>query len=106
MEYIQVNALQNNFTLDESGAKIYSSVSTHSFGCSRQRQDGLHECVIADLNPTILVRVDVPERLGQLLDHDARPHKAVEGDTRNRTMSNNGGSGFNVYPNRVAQSKM
>lgn len=41
----------------------------------------LHEALIPNLDPPIAVRVEPPERLGELLDDDARAHEAVERDS-------------------------
>ena len=57
-------------------------------GISRQTEDGVHELVVVDLHPAVAVRVELLERLGDLLDDDARAHEAVEGDAwRGRAVS-------------------
>ena len=52
---------------------------------SRQAQHDLHEPIIVDLNPPIAVGVATLERLGDLLDHDARTDESVKRDARERS---------------------
>ena len=40
----------------------------------------MHELLVVDLHPAVAVGVELLERLGDLLDHDARAHKAVKRD--------------------------
>ena len=40
----------------------------------------MHELLVVDLHPSVAVGVELLEGLGDLLDHDARAHKAVERD--------------------------
>ena len=47
---------------------------------SRQAQHGVHELLVVDLHPSVAVRVELLERLRDLLDDDARAHEAVERD--------------------------
>jgi hypothetical protein len=52
---------------------------------SRQAQHDLQEPIIVDLNPPIAVGVVTLERLGDLLDHDARAYEPVKRDPRERS---------------------
>ena len=47
-------------------------------------ENGAHELVVVDLNPSIPVGVEPLEGLRQSLDHDARANEAVEGDSWGR----------------------
>ena len=47
---------------------------------SGQHQDSLHELIIVDLYPTIVVRVEIGKRFGYLLHYYARAHEAIERD--------------------------
>lgn len=48
---------------------------------SRQRQNRLQKLLVVDLDPTIAVRVELGERLGDLLHDDARAHEAIKRDS-------------------------
>ena len=47
----------------------------------RCAENGAHELVVVDLNPSIAVGVEPLERLRQGLDDDTCAHEAVEGDS-------------------------
>lgn len=59
------------------GAYVPSQVLPRS---SRQAQHSMHELLVVDLQPPVAVRVELLERLRDLLDDDARAHEAVERD--------------------------
>ena len=40
----------------------------------------MHELLVVDLHPSVAVRVELLERLRDLLDDDTRAHEAVERD--------------------------
>ena len=65
----------------------------------------MHELVVVDLRPSIAVRVELLERLRDLLHHDARAHEAVERDPAIRVRRHAGAASrasalVNVYPVR------
>lgn len=68
---------------------------------SRKRQNGLHELIVVDLDPSIPIAVQLGERLADLLDHDAGPDESVEGNTRSGSVTCGHPAGFNILPSSV-----
>ena len=73
---------------------------------SREAEHGVHELIVVDLHPAVAVRVELLERLGDLLDHDARAHEAVERDPRGgrAVACARAGALVDVYPERGDRS--
>ena len=60
----------------------------------------MHELLVVDLHPSVAVRVELLERLRNLLDDDACADKAVERDTRRGSVTCARAGACKVYPSR------
>jgi len=58
--------------------------------CSRKAEHGLHELVVADVDPSIPISIQLLERLAELLDDDASADEAVERDSRSGSTTDGG----------------
>ena len=64
----------------------------------RQTQHRLHKLIIINLNPSIPIGIESPERLAELLDDNARADETVKRDTGWRSTTGGSLIGFDIYP--------
>ena len=66
---------------------------------SQQHEHGFHELVAVDLDPVVVVGVELSKRSLEVLDEHAHAREAVEGDAGRRTVGTSYSRGFtNIYP--------
>lgn len=66
---------------------------------SGQAQDGVHELIIVDLDPSIPIIIQLLEALAELLDDNTSTDESIKGDSRRRAATRCGLVGW-IYPGR------
>ena len=82
----------------ESNSPLSINLSSYHSITSRKAKNSQHELIIVDLDPSIMIGIQLLEGLGKLFDDNTSSDKSVKRDSSTSTYSS--ACSFDIYPVR------